>query len=197
MLSKAQMLNKKREIGNFLFLIFCGKNQKGISIVVGYVLLITISIVMSILVYQWIKTYVPTTPLECSEGTSIFIRETDYDCINSKLNITLRNNGKFSINGIYARVSNIEGQELATIDISSKLISGGIISDNSIVFSEFVENELTPSEPTNQRLVSFNLDGIGRVYKIEIVPTRIQEIDDKKRSLSCNNAKTEEVLTCD
>jgi len=45
------------------------KNKRGVSIVIGYVLLIAISIVISILVYQALKTYVPKEALECSDGT--------------------------------------------------------------------------------------------------------------------------------
>ena len=172
------------------------KNRKGISMIIGYVLLIAVSIVMSILVYQWIKTYVPTESLECSEGTSIFIRTINYDCENSTLSITLKNNGKFSINGFYIRVSNKSGEELAAIDISSRLLDGGIISATSIVFSELVENALTPDEPSNLKILSFNVSGLGQLYTLEIVPIRLQVIEDKKQSLSCSNAKIEEDLIC-
>jgi FlaG/FlaF family flagellin (archaellin) len=172
------------------------KNCRGISMIVGYILLIAISIVMSVLVYNWIKTYVPKDSIECSQGTSIFIKSIDYDCTKSILNITLKNNGKFSINGFFIHVTNKSSEELATIDISSKLLDGGVISATSVVFSEIVENALTPDEPTNVKTVSFNVSGYGTLYKIEIIPTRIQVIDDKKRSVSCSNAKSEEALTC-
>jgi hypothetical protein len=185
------MFNKK-QIRNFSIL----KDRKGISMIIGYVLLIAISIVMSVIVYQWIKTYVPTESLECDEGTSIFIRTINYDCENSRLNITLKNNGKFSINGIYIRVSNKSGEELAAIDISSRLLDGGIISATSIVFSELVENALTPDEPSNLKILSFNVSGLGQLYTLEIVPIRLQVIEDKKQSLSCSNAKIEEDLIC-
>lgn len=171
-------------------------NKKGVSIIVGYILLVAISIVMSVLVYQWIKTYVPTDSVECDEGTSIFIRTINYDCTNSILNLTLKNNGKFSINGFYIRVSNSSGESLPTIDISSKLLSGGIISANSVIFSDIVENALTPNEPTNLKLTSFNVSGVGQLYKVEIVPVRLQIIEDKKRSVSCSDASVTEVLTC-
>jgi FlaG/FlaF family flagellin (archaellin) len=172
------------------------KNRRGISMIIGYVLLIAVSIVMSVIVYQWIKTYVPTESIECSEGTSIFIRTVNYNCDNETLELTIRNNGKFSINGFFIRVSNKSGEELATIDISSRLLDGGVISANSVIFSEFTENALTPNEPANTRIVSFNVSGLGQIYKVEIVPVRIQIIEDKKRSVSCSNAIATEMLTC-
>jgi FlaG/FlaF family flagellin (archaellin) len=180
----------KSSLYNFL------RNRKGVSMIIGYVLLVAVSIVMSVIVYQWIKTYVPTESLKCSEGTSVFIRTINYNCENSTLAITLKNNGKFSINGVYVRVSNVSDGELATIDLSSRLIDGGAISANSIIFSELVENALTPTEPSNLKLISFNVSGLGQLYKIEIVPIRLQEIDDKKRSVSCGESTASEILTC-
>lgn len=164
--------------------------------IIGYVLLIGVSIVMSVLVYNWIRTYVPTEAIECDEGTNIFIRTVKYDCNNSILDITLRNNGKFSINGFFVRVSNRSDEELASIDISSRILNGGIVSANSIIFSEFTENAMTPDEPTNLKSVSFNVSGLGQLYKIEIVPIRLQIIEEKKRSVSCNSATAREVLVC-
>jgi len=172
------------------------KNRKGVSMIIGYVLLISVSIVMSILVYNWIKTYVPKDALKCSEGTSMFIQEINYNCEDSVLALTLKNNGKFSVNGFYIRVSNVSGEDLATIDISSRILNGGAISANSIVFSEFVENELTPDEPSNVKSVSFNVSGLGQIYKVEVTPIRLQVVDDVKYSISCVESATEETLTC-
>jgi hypothetical protein len=186
--------SKKQKTGNFLFSI--SKNRKGVSMIIGYVLLIAVSIIMSVVVYQWIKTYVPTESIECSEGTSMFIQEIDYNCEKSILSLTLKNNGKFSINGLYIRASNISGEELATIDISSRLLGGGFISGNSIIFSELEENYLTPDESSNVKSVSFNVSGLGQIYKIEITPIRLQVIEDKKYSVSCSDAIMGETLTC-
>ena len=57
------------------------RDKRGISIVIGYILLVTVSIAMSILVYQWLKTYVPKEFLECPDGTSILAKEISYDCL--------------------------------------------------------------------------------------------------------------------
>jgi hypothetical protein len=174
-------------------------DKKGLSMVIGYVLLIAISIVMSIIVYSYLKTYVPANPVECSEGTSLFIKEIAYACTPGAetLNITVKNNGKFSINGYFIRVSNVSNPDaLAIIDISSKVLIGGEISVNSIAFNNLIENYLTPSEPTNVRMTSFNVAGYGRLYKVEIIPIRLQKEGNKKRVLSCDDARVEEMLTC-
>ena len=35
-------------------------SKKGLSIMIGYVLLVTAAIVIGVVVYQWMKTYLPT-----------------------------------------------------------------------------------------------------------------------------------------
>ena len=173
------------------------KNKRGISIVIGYVLLIGVSIVMSILVYQWLKTYVPTEELKCPEGTSIFIKETVYDCINRKLDITLQNNGKFSLAGYFIHVStNQDTESLATIDLSSKLSTGGIKFGNSIIYTEGT-NGLTPDSPGYIKTSSFDVSAYGiSLTEVEIIPTRFQEEDEKNRYLSCSEGKVRETLKC-
>jgi hypothetical protein len=177
------------------------QNKRGLSLVIGYVLLIAISIVMSIIVYQWLKTYVPTEALECDEGTSIFINSISYDCTagNERLDVTIKNNGKFSVNGYFIHVSNKTGEELATIDISSKITHGGepYGYTNSITFGTG-DNYLTPDEPKNVITSSFDVSDYGnKIIKVEIIPTRVQEADNKKRLVSCGNVKVEEALACD
>ena len=173
------------------------KNKRGVSIVIGYVLLIAISIVMSVLVYQWLKTYVPTETLECPDGASVFIKETSYDCTAKTLTVTLQNNGKFSLAGYFIHVStNSDSESIATIDLSSKLSSGGIISGNSIEYSEST-NGLTPDSPNNEKTSVFNVADYGSTLKgVEIIPLRFQEEDNKKRIVSCNDAKVKETLVC-
>jgi len=210
MLLQAGDKNKKK--GNFLTkispkrnrkrlkpTIFLTENRKGLSVVIGYVLLIAISVVMSIVVYTWLKGYVPKDAIKCSEGTSIFIKDLVYTCTPGAetLNITVKNSGKFSVNGYFIHASNVSDPDsLAVIDISPRVLLGGKISGNSIVFNELVYNYLTPDEPTNVRMTSFNVTGYGRLYKVEIIPIRLQEEGNKKRIVSCGDAKISEMLAC-
>ena len=167
------------------------KNKKAVSVMIGYVLLISAAIFLSVIVYAWLKTYVPKAALECPETTSIFIK--NYLCDSDELQITLKNNGKFNLTGYFIRATNSPEQELATIDLSSKLSEGGIKVGNSILFKEGNENTLGPnSEKTHK----FDLTEIGPIYSIEIIPIRYQEQDNKIRLVSCGDAKIKEELTC-
>jgi hypothetical protein len=181
------MKNKKRKILT---------DKCGISIVIGYILLIGISITLSIFVYQWLKTYIPTESPTCDEGTSVLLKKILYDCTpgSEELSVTIKNNGRFSVNGFFIHVSNKTGEELATIDISSKVTIEGRLSRNSVVFSGLSENNLAPGK---EETFSFDVTEYGnKLIRVEIIPTRIQEIDGKSRFVSCGDAKVEEVITC-
>jgi hypothetical protein len=173
------------------------KNKRGLSEVISYILLIVIAIVMSILVYQWLRTYVPTESVACNDGTSIFIKNISYDCTKHTLSVTVQNNGKFGIDGYFIHASNNpDSDALATVDISSKITAGGIIFGNSIRFSDSMDNSLSPEDVHNVQVSTFNVTSFGGLYKIEITPFRMQTVDNKKRVVSCSDAKVDETLTC-
>ena len=72
------------------------KGKKAVSLMISYVLLIVIAIVMSIIVFSYLKTVANVKPvIDCKSGTSIFIE--DYKCGQGKIKLTLKNNGLFNI----------------------------------------------------------------------------------------------------
>lgn len=161
---------------------------------IGYVLLVSIALVMAGVVTIWLKTYVPKDVLECPDTTSIFIKE--YSCQGNELNITVRNNGNFNVAGYFIRIANVSPeQELATTDLSSKLKSdfGGILFGNSILFSEEKGNSLAPNEESKN---VFDITGTNTLYFVELVPIRFEEENNKQRTASCGNAKVREEITC-
>ncbi|MDD5023279.1 MAG: hypothetical protein PHU63_03865, partial [Candidatus ainarchaeum sp.] len=166
------------------------QTKKGLSVMIGYVLLVAIGIVMSIIVYGFIKTYVPTDPLECPEGVSVFIQNAKYDCEANTLEITLKNNGKFNVAGYFIHATTSAEQELATEDLSDKVANGGEIYSNSVLFS-IGQNSLSPGDSKKTTFKE-----ILEYYKIEIIPVRFQEEEGKTRFVSCGNARVEEALNC-
>lgn len=171
------------------------KNKLGISPLIGYILLIAGLLAISVLVYAWLKTYIPKESLECPSTTSIFI--SDYNCTtNNLLNVTIKNNGNFNIAGYFIRISNTSGQDIATIDLSSKLDKdeGGEIFGNSILLSSSeTENSLSPEEKSSN---IFNITNYNTIYFVELTPIRFQTESNKQRTVSCANAKIKEELTC-
>ena len=53
-----------------------GNNKRAVSILVSYVLLITITLSLSVLVYNWLKFYVSDEEIpECSSNVNIVIQD--------------------------------------------------------------------------------------------------------------------------
>jgi cysteine-rich repeat protein len=173
-------------------------NKKGLSIMIGYVLLVVIAIVMSGIVFQWVRTYVPKDVVQCSEDVSIFIEEIVYDCTNGDLDITVKNNGLFSVAGYFIHVTETIDQELATRDLSVNLSTGGRNVSGTVQF-KIGENSLNPNEDdvlgfTKVGSEAYNFEG----HKIEIIPIRYQDDDDgKERVASCGGASVSYELSCD
>ncbi len=171
-------------------------DKRGISIMIGYILLITSAVVMSAIVYQWMKTYIPKDAIDCPEGVSLFVSEsscTEYPD-NYQLRLTTKNNGRFDIGGYFIHATNDSNQTLATIDLTEDIISGGEAYNNAIVFS-LLTSELSNFLNPNENIPAiFNVS--SKLYTIEIIPVRFQVHDNKKRLVSCSEAKVIESLDC-
>lgn len=189
---KGKQFFKKNRKGQFL-----GKNRKGVSIMVGYVLLVVFAIILSTIAYQWIKTYIPSEPLQCpDDGVSVSIKALSYDCGANTLYLLIKNNGRFNIHGYFAHATNVSGQEVATIDLSQYFqadVSGGQKFGNSIAF---ISSEQNIFKPGDEKAAIFNLTDVGVLTSIQITPTRMQEVDNKNRFISCGNEKVKQDIYC-
>ena len=92
------------------------KDKKGISIMIGYVLLISISLIIAVLVFNWAKTLVPKPELSCPEGASLVVN--DLKCVNGELKLELYNNGKRRIDDIYFKGKTNQNRQIANLDLS-------------------------------------------------------------------------------
>ena len=174
------------------------KNKRAVSPIIGYVLLITFGIVMSVIAYNYLKTYVPKEGLDCPEGVSVFLKEYTCDLDNDILNITIKNNGKFNIQGYFIYASNQSGVEIATLLLAPHYLNYTQVpksfnQSNQIVFSGVTKNYLIPQAEITH---SFNISSFDSFNFIEITPTRIQDIKNKERFVSCGKAKIREELIC-
>lgn len=78
------------------------KDKKGISIMIGYVLLIVIAIGLSIMVFTYLRLYLPKDVPVCDVDVSLSAE--NVVCENGIVDITLRNNGLFNIDGAFIRI---------------------------------------------------------------------------------------------
>lgn len=87
------------------------KSKKGVSEIVSYVLLISISFAIAGMVFAWLRFYVtPGEEIQCDEGVSVSIREYKYNCSAKQINLTLKNDGRFNVSGFLVRVNNRTGE---------------------------------------------------------------------------------------
>jgi len=167
--------------------------KKGISAVIGYILLITFAIIISALLYQWLRSYVPRESLECPDGVSLFLKDYIYDCTGENIHITLKNNGRFNIAGYFIHATNRPDQKLATINLID--YTDAEKGHGAILLGDENNNTIEPGEEIGN---DFDLTGsdIGRIYSLQIIPVRWQEAENRIKFVSCGKAKIEEELIC-
>src|SRR3989344_7592099 len=165
------------------------KNKKGVSVVVGYVLLIVLAVAMGGIMYAWMKQYVPQEPIECPEGTSIAIVDYTYNSTTDTLSLNLSNNGRFDVAGYFIRSSNNSGLDLGTFDISN-FTSGANVSifNHAVVIGSNNSNLFIPGLEIEHYVNTLTL---GTLYRIEITPVRWQTDKNKRlRFVSCGAGST-------
>lgn len=77
-------------------------NKKALSEIVGYTILIVIAISLSVLVYSFLRAYIPKSQVSCDEDVKLTI--SDYNCSKGILNLTIKNKGLFKIDMVYIRL---------------------------------------------------------------------------------------------
>jgi hypothetical protein len=172
------------------------KSKKGVTVVVGYVLLITFSVVLGLITYKLLKTYVPKPEISCPDGTSILIESYSYDCNSKKLVLNMVNNGKFDIGAYFIYGANSSEREKGNIELSSMNIEDtSKLAPNGIKFGSFIEkNSLAPNDRETE---TYNLTKLnGELELVEILPIRWQTEDKKSVLVSCKNAEIKKEIQC-
>ena len=88
-----------------------GKDKNALSNVVGYVLLISVTISISVLVFGWLRFYVSESDVEtCPDNINVIIE--NYTCpTGDGFNVTLKNKGLFTVDGYVLRFHNKSNAE--------------------------------------------------------------------------------------
>ena len=155
-------------------------NNKAITEMVAYVLLVMIALILSIMVYGFLKLVVGPEKPVCNEGISIAIDDYVCNAGTKEINITFKNTGRWDIDGFFIRANNrTEG------DAVYPLISPG--------FSVGEKIYLAPSLGIGQKLnLIFVYSELGNITKITIQPFMAN-----KTLVSCSEAKiTQEIENC-
>jgi len=83
-------------------------NKKAVSEILSYVMLIIIALALSVLVYAYLKVYVPKDKPICPDEISIYIKAAScktgaLGTATTNISLTLENKGMFDIHGAYIR----------------------------------------------------------------------------------------------
>ncbi len=169
--------------------------KKGVSSMIGYVLLVSFILLLAVLVYFLLKTYAnPVEELKCPDETSIVVKS--YQCDSTKLNLTLKNDGNFDLGGYFILATTSPNQEIATLDLSRNITSSiSKLSPRGVKFGE-VEGSDNSLNPNKEEKDIYDLTGLEPIYSIEITPLRWQEENNQKLLVACTDAKIKKVLNC-
>lgn len=160
-------------------------NKKGVSAVIGYVLLVTFAVVIAGIVFAWLRTYVPQESLECPDGVSVYIKNNSIQ--NNVLTIYLKDNGNFKIEGLFVRYSTDVNQEIAVYDLTEN----STLPEENKFHPGLVFDELNPNEI---RKFDFHVKGIPYIYAIEVIPMRYETSGTKTQTVACGKAKAKEII---
>ncbi len=184
------------------------KNKRGVSAIIGYVMLIAIVIAISIGVYTWMRSYIPSEAIACPDGVSVSLTDVSYNCTAHQLNFTLENSGTFSIAGYLVKATNNSAQTIATIDLTQYYADQSKISANTIFYGSYTSgaNGIGPlgdkdslGNPTYITYNEFNgiPDKYGDLVRLEITPVRWATYNGQLKYSVCSNAKISEKIICD
>lgn len=125
-------------------LLRLSKDKSAISNMVAYVLLISITIGLSVLVYNWLGFYVGGEDIkECSEGVNVII--SSYECFstnsfgNGSLNVVLKNKGRFTVDGFIVRVHDRPGADFGfyVLDDAGVALAPGEEHERTYEFKDY------------------------------------------------------------
>lgn len=152
--------------------------KKGVSEMVAYVLLVVLAIGLSVVVFAYLKQFIPKfAKPECPTGISLILNDATCSVSPSGvvMNLNMQNKGLFNISAVYVRL----GPENRTIKTW--------INDGEALFPK----DLLPGETLNQIYSSIKITDSGN-YILEIEPAVLS----KKGLALCENAIIKQPLTC-
>jgi len=135
--------------------------KRGLSNLVAYVLLITITISLSVFVYAWLKTYVGGDEIEaCPSNVNIIV--SGYECVsgvNGNLSVRLKNKGLFNVDGYVLRVHDRPDAEFGfyVLDSAGVGVVPGEEINASYNFTDYTGGSLT--DVTFVEVQPFIMDG--------------------------------------
>src|SRR3989344_3733877 len=166
-------------------------NNRGVSEVVSYVLLIVITIAVSALVYGSLRLYVPSEIAECPSGISVLVESLSCSKDDGKLELSIYNNGLFKVDGAYIRIGNVNREFREWINKPSENGENIDVEEGEYLFSgKSSALGILPQESTEK--LDFNLGKTAIVdfsknleYVIEVQPFILPKTNNINNLILC------------
>ena len=168
------------------------KQKQGISEIVGYILLITISLSLSFLVYTWMKRQAPTPVIECPDTLSMILQTYSCNNISHSLNLTLKNNGLYDIQGAIIKVSknNSNIPPIYPLNFTKSSPEGEVVAIGNIEY-QFTNNLSSTPVTLFFDYKNYSTTGIKKISLIPLYAT-------KKEKIICSQQEIQQILNgCD
>lgn len=157
------------------------KNNKAISEIVSYVLLIVIAIGISAMVFAFLKIYIPKAQPECPPDVSLIVQS--YVCSEGKLNLTIANRGLWKVDAAYVRFGKPD-QEVKTLLTKPTPKNDTYLNDPEGLM------------PSNSTVKKYNIQGLTNLQEdmeVQITPAILSE---EKKLVLCENAIIAQPIRC-
>jgi hypothetical protein len=160
------------------------KNKRGIALMVAYALLVIIAVGISVIVYPYLKEYLPLDTPECPADMALIIESAVCDIANEEneeLIISLSNRGLFNIPAAYIRLGDV-GR-----DVRFQV-------NNDVEF--FTLGPLEPGKKTD--LISYSISDILEKTNeengliLEVQPA----IFENRKLIPCDGAVVSQTIEC-
>lgn len=187
-------------------MLFRKSDKRGISVMIGYVLLVTFAIIISVIVYGWLESYVPKDEVECEEGVSLSVY--NYSCDGDTLELTLKNDGVFSLAGFTIYCKEDPDEDVASIDLSKNFTGSKTVGSGRIYFSSEsadIQNVLEPGDRSNadDNPLTFDIpeeckigEGDDQTIEAELTPVKMVDWNDKEVMGVCGRSSIRETMRC-
>jgi hypothetical protein len=171
------------------------KQKKGLSAMVGYVLLVVFSVFLGVITYTLLRTIVPQKPLECHDATSLMIEGYTYDCNTNILTLNIENNGRINVGGYFIYGSS-NGMRQRDVELSAlNMDDKSLLSPLGVKFGNpIVKNSLKPNqvEIETYDLTELNQD----LTYLELQPIIWGTEDRKMKLIQCSDAIVRKDIQC-
>lgn len=164
------------------------RSKKALSEMISYVILISITVALSITAYAYLRTIAkPPIPIDCEPETSMILTSYNISDDLSKMEITMKNNGRFNINGYILTVSDNVSREPTIL-----LVRRGFPS--TLAGQEYFLSPLKPNEETRMPAIfededqNNNFINLSKIRTVQVQPFIV--VNNKR--IICINAVIKE-----